>query len=345
MGEHHAAVSADHGSSTTATTSVDNNTTTNTNTNTNIIKARNYLRHHSHAIAGTGSGLIAAIIVTPLDVIKVRLQMGTTMKYKGTIKTFITIWKDEGIAGLFSGLSPSLLAYVPDRAIWFSIYHYCKVNIGKEMDNIRVRKWVDDDHAFIINTGGFYSMHGCDNTDMGGENTDDGGLNIHMAQTIIITQGWKALYKGLGPSLLGISHSLVMFPLYERLKIMILEYEQQHGIQPTDGGRIGNWGILAASSVSKCIASLVTYPHEVIRTRLQTQTTKTHLPLTEFEEERLFWKRGEIGVNGGAAGGVSDNGNGKPAGPPLPKYRGVIQTAKTIIAEEGLSSMYRGMGT
>jgi hypothetical protein len=31
-------------------------------------------------------------------------------------------------------------------------------------------------------------------------------------------EGWRSLYKGLGPSMLGVGHVVIQFPIYERLK-------------------------------------------------------------------------------------------------------------------------------
>lgn len=41
---------------------------------------------------------------------------------------------------------------------------------------------------------------------------------LHGLKSIVKHEGWTALYKGLGPSFLGISHVAVQFPLYEQLK-------------------------------------------------------------------------------------------------------------------------------
>jgi len=42
---------------------------------------------------------------------------------------------------------------------------------------------------------------------------------LDAARTIYQTEGIRAFYRGLIPSLLGIFHVAVQFPLYERLKI------------------------------------------------------------------------------------------------------------------------------
>src|SRR4051812_26579447 len=72
---------------------------------------------------------------------------------------------------------------------------------------------------------------------------------------------------------------------------------------------VSSLGILIASAVSKMVASTVTYPHEVIRTRLHTQT---HIPDDTASEA---------------------------------KYRGVIQTLRTIIHEEGGKALFKGLPT
>ncbi|EIE92451.1 hypothetical protein RO3G_16973 [Rhizopus delemar RA 99-880] len=89
---------------------------------------------------------------------------------------------------------------------------------------------------------------------------------IHAFSTIAKEEGFRGFYKGLGPSLIGISHVAVQFPLYEKLKV-VLHTEMTTG---------GSSSILLASALSKMAASLATYPHEVIRTRLQNQTRKPY---------------------------------------------------------------------
>ena len=34
-------------------------------------------------------------------------------------------------------------------------------------------------------------------------------------------EGWKSWFYGIGPSLLGLSHVAVQFPLYEKIKLLI----------------------------------------------------------------------------------------------------------------------------
>ncbi|KZP31441.1 mitochondrial carrier [Athelia psychrophila] len=127
---------------------------------------------------------------------------------------------------------------------------------------------------------------------------------VDAAMTIYRTEGIKAFYRGLLPSLLGILHVAVQFPLYEQLKT----WSQARSDQPLRSDQI-----LLCSAIAKMTASIATYPHEVVRTRLQTQRR----PLSGLA----------------SSDGMKKNFAG----------RGIIYTTKKIIALEGWSGLYRGL--
>ncbi|KAJ3360811.1 hypothetical protein GGF32_007969 [Allomyces javanicus] len=95
----------------------------------------------------------------------------------------------------------------------------------------------------------------------------------HAFYQIYTHEGVRGFYKGLGTSLLGVSHAAVQFPLYERIKY-ILHFKSlaQFHENVHQREKVATHHILAASVLSKMVASMITYPHEVIRTRLQVQT-------------------------------------------------------------------------
>lgn len=173
---------------------------------------------------------------------------------------------------------------------------------------------------------------------------------LDAARKMYSSEGIKSFYSGLTPALLGLTHVAVQFPAYEFLKTKFTGEGMGATASPAhEPGAAPQWlGVLSASILSKILASSATYPHEVIRTRLQTQ--RRPVPGQEYLE----------GMSGAAgapqaseAGGVARTSSGKttgPSNPPpqqsqQPRYKGVVMTFRTILREEGWRAFYAGMGT
>jgi len=282
-------------------------------------------------IAGAGGGLVASIATCPLDVIKTKLQAQQHTRgqagYEGIVGTVRTILKHDGLRGMYRGLGPTILGYLPTWAIYFAVYDSIKDYFGKtplgEVSAVRhvypaaqVKGYqpLSRDHPWTLHlvsamTAGATSTL-CTNplwvikTRFMTQSRDEPRYRHtwDAMRTIFRTEGWRAFFRGLFPSLLGITHVAVQFPLYESLKRWTSEGHQET-LRPTQ--------ILGCSAVAKMTASIATYPHEVLRTRLQ-----THRKLLNAQ-----------------------------AHPNDPHHRvpGIIQTAKTIVHNEGWRSLYRGL--
>ncbi|KAI7864914.1 mitochondrial carrier domain-containing protein [Spinellus fusiger] len=245
---------------------------------THNAKLKRFIQEHEnskHAVSGALAGLASAFVTCPLDVVKTRLQNQGRVQpgqvaYQGTLGTLSRIWCDEGIRGLYRGLGPTIFGYLPTWAIYFTVYDYCK-NTWSNRDGHQEKSWVV--HITSAMTAGAASttltnplwviktrfMTQTSRTDYQYKNTLDAFV------TIARQEGIRGFYKGLGSSLIGISHVAVQFPLYEKLKSIL---QTDHNSPP------GSMTILLSSSFSKMAASMATYPHEVIRTRLQNQAKK-----------------------------------------------------------------------
>lgn len=101
-------------------------------------------------------------------------------------------------------------------------------------------------------------------------------LLLHMwwsdaFRTILREEGWRALYKGIVPSLFLVSHGAIQFTSYEELRKVIIELKAKGRTErPESADEMLNsvdYAILGASS--KLAAILMSYPFQVIRTRLQ----------------------------------------------------------------------------
>ena len=121
---------------------------------------------------------------------------------------------------------------------------------------------------------------------------------FHCAYLVIKTEGVRALYKGFSASLIGLSESTLQFVTYEALKSSFNNKKDPSVSSPP------NWlELFSAAAVAKLGATLITYPHEVLRTRLR----------------------------------QSPDLSGKI------KYTGLAQATKLILKEEGVGAFYGGM--
>lgn len=153
------------------------------------------------------------------------------------------------------------------------------------------------------------------------------------ARKMYASEGLGAFYSGLAPALLGLTHVAIQFPLYEYFKMKFTgvemgEASSEHGTSQETAG------ILGATFLSKVCATSATYPHEVLRTRLQTQ-------------QRVHPSNSSDGVSP-ASRDARRHSPGTSSSDGMvnrPRYQGVIRTCKVILAEEGWRAFYNGMGT
>ncbi|KAL3635559.1 hypothetical protein CASFOL_020106 [Castilleja foliolosa] len=80
-------------------------------------------------VCGGLAGSMASLFTTPLDVVKTRLQTqipGSIASYSGVFNTLTDIGKQEGLKGLYRGLTPRLVMYMIQGALFFASYESFK---------------------------------------------------------------------------------------------------------------------------------------------------------------------------------------------------------------------------
>ncbi|CAI5759046.1 unnamed protein product [Candida verbasci] len=224
-------------------------------------------------IAGAASGFLAGVVVCPLDVVKTKLQAQGLKngKYRGLVHTFTMILKEEGIRGLYRGLIPITIGYLPTWTIYFTVYERSKrfyPNFLKSEFNIINPSVI---HFFSALTAGMASSIAVNpiwvvKTRLMVQNKQQKHKysgTIDAFKKMYKHEGIKVFYSGLVPSLFGLLHVGIHFPAYEKLKKLFHCNNQNQNKQ----GLL--WRLIGASSISKMIASTITYPHEILRTRMQ----------------------------------------------------------------------------
>lgn len=77
------------------------------------------------AVGGMLSAGTTHLVITPLDVLKVNMQVNP-IKYNGISSGFTTLWNEHGISGLWRGWSGKFIGYGIQGGCKFGLYEYFK---------------------------------------------------------------------------------------------------------------------------------------------------------------------------------------------------------------------------
>uniref|UniRef100_A0ACD5YXA3 Uncharacterized protein n=1 Tax=Avena sativa TaxID=4498 RepID=A0ACD5YXA3_AVESA len=86
---------------------------------------------------GGFAGSTAALFTTPFDVVKTRVQLqalSPVRKYEGVRHALAQIFQQEGLRGLYRGLTPRLVMYVSQGALFFTSYEFLKTIMFPEQE-------------------------------------------------------------------------------------------------------------------------------------------------------------------------------------------------------------------
>ncbi|RDW57156.1 putative mitochondrial carrier protein [Aspergillus mulundensis] len=303
---------------------------------------------------GASAGVASGIVTCPLDVIKTKLQaqggfvrrgkmVEAKTLYRGMLGTGRVIWREDGIRGLYQGLGPMLLGYLPTWAVYLAVYDRSReyyyettgswwLSRGYASITAGACSTIATNPIWVIKTR--LMSQSLRSTTEGFRAPWQYSGTWDAARKMYKTEGILSFYSGLTPALLGLAHVAIQFPLYEYLKMAFTGYSI--GEHPDNGS--SHWiGISCATFLSKICASTVTYPHEVLRTRLQTQQRTPPSP----SPEEIAFRGGLGGMDRGRGAGASSS-DGMPN---RPRYSGIVRTCQTILQEEGWRAFYSGIGT
>lgn len=257
--------------------------------------------HRQHMIsslaAGVGSGVLASCVCAPLDLIRTRMQVMADVRSHGApiangrasqlpslsvSKALADIVRQDGIRGCFRGLGATLATVPAFWGLYFPLYEHLKKDFHHRYDRM---KGLDGEstgvgpcppivHMGAAITAGAASDIVCNPLFLIRTRIQTEALHyfeqppkervphgiVKTIQTVYSEGGIPAFWRGLTASLLGLGHVAIQFPVYEFLKSEARANSKTGEESPVD--------LLLASGVSKMCASLLTYPHEVIRSRM-----------------------------------------------------------------------------
>ena len=194
------------------------------------------------------------------------------------LSNIVPILRSEGIPSLYRGFSISFFTIPVFNTLYFPIYEKIKYKFKQDFD------WKENDTKlystsaaaagticnfitnplWVIRTRMQTEIFFNSSTEHFNKKYSHGPLSIFTnIFDIVKNEGFRALYKGFSATMIGIIHPIVFFPLYEKLKIHLKENYDQ------DSENLSTKYIVLSTVTAKLISSAISYPHEVLRSRLQ----------------------------------------------------------------------------
>lgn len=235
---------------------------------------------YEHLVAGISGGVTSTLILHPLDLIKIRFAVndGRTVavpQYDSLTGAFRVIVKQEGLKGLYRGVTPNVWGSGCAWGFYFFFYNIIKSKIqagntktplGPTLHMLAAAEagvctlvmtnpiWVvktrlclqSENSALVVDSSKRYN-----------------GM-MDAFYKIYKYEGVRGLYKGFVPGMFGVSHGAIQFMAYEEMKNMYNVHYQR----PIDE-KLSTMQYLTFAALSKLIAAATTYPYQVVRARLQ----------------------------------------------------------------------------
>ncbi|KAB1276198.1 Solute carrier family 25 member 40 [Camelus dromedarius] len=247
-------------------------------------------------LASCTGAILTSLMVTPFDVVKIRLQAQNNPfskgkcflysnglmdhlcvceeegnkvwykkpgRFKGTLDAFLKIIRNEGIKSLWSGLPPTLVMAVPATVIYFTCY---------DQLTALLRSKLGENESCIPIVAGIMARFGAVTvisplelirTKMQSKKFSSEELHQFVRKKVS-EDGWTSLWRGWAPTVLrDVPFSAMYWYNYEVLKKWLCAKSGLH--EPTF---MINF---TSGALSGSFAAVVTLPFDVVKTQKQTQ--------------------------------------------------------------------------
>nr|KAF7437672.1 hypothetical protein H0235_000063 [Vespula pensylvanica] len=250
-----------------------------------------------HALSGAAGSVIAMATFFPLDTVRSRLQLEENREAKNTLAMIRELTSKEGPHTLYRGMVPVLQSLCASNFVYFYTFHGLKMlrsrrnqTAGNDLLVASIAGVINvltTTPLWVVNTRlkmkGIGSVTEKNNNDY---NTLYDGL-LHIWKY----EGLEKLWAGTFPSLLLVANPAIQFMTYESIKRKI--DASSSGIQPPA------WVFFAIGAIAKTVATTLTYPLQLIQTKLRHGHKYPDLPPNAGTIQILFYilkKQGILGL-------------------------------------------------
>jgi solute carrier family 25 carnitine/acylcarnitine transporter 20/29 len=219
-----------------------------------------------NVVAGTVSGAAGVLSGHPFDTVKVRLQAqlhSEPLLYRSTLHCFLSTVKNEGIRGLFKGVSSPLVGVTAINTLLFGVYGFfleMQTTTGTQPTLTQI---------FMAGAGsGFINSFISGPVELTKiQMQNQIGVGTFRSPSDCLRQVWRkgglvGCYRGIWPTILRETPSYgVYFACFEGFR--------RYWTTEENNGHLDNCRLMLAGGFSGIAAWMSTYPMDVVKTRIQ----------------------------------------------------------------------------
>ncbi|OCF32094.1 solute carrier family 25 (peroxisomal adenine nucleotide transporter), member 17 [Kwoniella heveanensis BCC8398] len=261
-----------------------------------------------HAVAGSVGGCVSMALTYPLVNLSTRAAVQTKKEHLTITQAIQKTLAEEGLSGLYSGLSSSLAGIAVTNGVYYAFY--------EETRSILLRRRANTPHSTSALTTGegiiagliagsittlvtnpIWTVQTAQSTravTLTQQSASEGDGNtegkaavkkikpsaVDAAREILKRDGVKGFWRGIGPALILVINPVIQYTTFERLVSVLLGYRlARQGATSTGQKALGrsslsDWDLFILGAASKLVATGGTYPYIVVKSRLQAATHK-----------------------------------------------------------------------
>lgn len=228
----------------------------------------------------------------PLIFLSTRAAVETKREQKSTYEAVMDIIKREGVLGLYDGLSSSLLGVAVTNGVYYYFYERSRGIIlasrtqgGKGLSTLEsiIAGLIAGSATTILSNPIWVIQTSQAVQTMNQPSDSDPTLPrpvikklgfVETIRHILRKDGIGALWRGIGPALVLVINPVLQYTVFEQLKNFLVKgrMEKLRAGGPavaTSGSLLTDWDYFFLGALSKLVATSLTYPYIVVKSRLQ----------------------------------------------------------------------------
>ncbi|KAI0246985.1 mitochondrial carrier [Lactifluus subvellereus] len=233
-----------------------------------------------HAVAGAAGGILAMTATYPLVFLSTRAANETQGKNKSTYQAVVDVLRREGLFGLYNGLDSSLLGIAVANGVYYYFYESTKGVIVRSRSGTEALSTLESILAGLISgsattviSNPVWVIQAAQT--VSGMNAISGEasapspsrrLGVLATAAHLLHTGPAAFFRGLTPALVLVVNPVLQYTFFEQLKNALVRRRRMAGRM---GPLLTDWDFFLLGAVSKFVATGVTYPYIVVKSRLQ----------------------------------------------------------------------------